>query len=119
MKVIRFKEAKSYEPDKDWKRICLCDQDDISIEYFEKPPGHCSPMHNHVNAQVMIVIKGKMKIFSEGKSEIILKEGDAVYFSGSEKHAIKNCSKKKSVGIDIFVPGRSFDFWTKRKKDKK
>ena len=35
MKVIHFDRAESYEPEKDWKRVSLCNQEEISIESVE------------------------------------------------------------------------------------
>jgi quercetin dioxygenase-like cupin family protein len=114
MKVIRFDGAESYEPEENWKRVNLCGEEDISIEYFVKPPGHASPEHDHPNAQVLLVLEGELSIFAGGREEILSK-GDAVYFPGGETHVITNTLKTPSVGLDIFVPGRSFDFWLKRK----
>jgi quercetin dioxygenase-like cupin family protein len=115
MKVIRFDKAESYEPEKDWKRVSLCNEADISVEHFVKPPGHASPLHEHPSAQVLIVLKGKM-VLTTDHEEIELKEGDAVYIPGNEPHGLKNALNETSIGIDIFVPGRSFDFWLKRKQ---
>ena len=114
MQVVRFNQAQTYEPEKDWKRVSLCGQEDISIEHFVKPAGHASPRHEHPNAQVLIVLKGKMVITTDdGEQE--LGENDAVYIPGGEPHIVTNPLKEPSVGVDIFVPGRSFDFWLKRK----
>jgi quercetin dioxygenase-like cupin family protein len=114
MKAIRFDNAESYEPEKDWKRVSLCSQKDISIEHFVKPPGHSSPRHEHPNAQVLIVLKGKLTIKTDD-DEQELSENDAVYIPGNEPHIVINPLQEPSIGIDIFVPGRSFDFWLKRK----
>ena len=114
MNVIRFTTAESYEPEKDWKRVSLCSQKDISIEHFVKPAGHASPRHEHPNAQILIVLKGKM-VISTDHEEQELSENDAVYIPGGEPHMVTNPLEEPSVGIDIFVPGRSFDFWLKRK----
>jgi quercetin dioxygenase-like cupin family protein len=114
MKIIRFKEAERYEPEKDWKRVSLCSEKDISIEHFIKPPGHASPHHEHPNAQVLIVLDGKLSVITEADGERELNEGDAVYIPGGEAHTVKNPLARPSMGIDIFVPGRSFDFWLKR-----
>ena len=114
MKVIRFNEAESYEPEENWKRVSLCNEEDISIEHFVKPPQHASPLHEHPNAQVLVVLKGKLAIITDEKEEQILEEGDAAYIPGDEPHIVKNLLDEPSVGIDIFVPGRSFDFWLKR-----
>ena len=114
MKVIRFDTADTYEPDKDWKRVSLCSEEDISIEHFEKPPGHASPKHGHPSAQVLIVLGGQLSITTDADGEALLGEGDAVYLPGNEEHVVKNPLDVTCVGIDIFVPGRPFDFWLKR-----
>ncbi len=118
MEIVRFKEANSCEPEPGWYRVSLAEKDFVSIEYFEKPPGHSSPMHKHENKQITIVIKGEMKASTE-KKEVILREMDSVFFPENELHKIENPGKEIAIGIDIFVPGRSFDFWLKRlaKKD--
>jgi quercetin dioxygenase-like cupin family protein len=118
MKVIRFDAAETYEPEKDWKRVSLCCEEDISVEHFVKPPGHASPRHEHPNAQVLVVLKGRLAIITEGDGEQDLAEGDAAYIPGNEPHVVKNPLEKACIGIDIFVPGRSFDFWLKRKQDR-
>ncbi len=115
MKVVRIADAESYEPEKDWKRISLCGECDISVEHFVKPPGHASPDHSHPNSQVLIVLEGKLAIITEKDGEQEVGVGDAVYLPGDEMHIVKNPLDVPSIGIDIFVPGRSFDFWTKRK----
>lgn len=113
MKVIRFNNAENYEPEKDWKRVSLCNQQDISIEHFVKPPEHSSPRHEHANAQVLIVLKGKLVITTDQEKQE-LSEHDTVYIPGNEPHIVTNPLNEPSVGIDIFVPGRSFDFWLQR-----
>ncbi len=115
MHVIRFDQAEKYEPEKDWRRSSLCSQPDISIEHFVKPAGHASPKHEHVNAQVLVVLEGKIVVTTDtDKRE--LGPGDAVYIPGNETHVVTNPLAVPSVGLDIFVPGRSFDFWSKRNR---
>ncbi len=114
MKVVRAKEAETYEPEKNWKRLSLCNQSDISIEHFIKPPGHASPRHSHPNAQVLVVLTGEI-IVANDNDEQRLSAGDAVYIPGDEPHIVSNPLDRESVGLDIFVPGRSFDFWLRRK----
>ena len=115
MKVIRFDTAETYEPEKDWKRASLCNQPEISMEHFVKPPRHASPWHEHPNAQVLFVLKGALSIATKGGGEALLSEGDAAYIPGGEVHIVTNALDEPSIGLDIFVPGRSFDFWLKRK----
>ncbi len=115
MKVFRFNQAETYEPEEDWKRASLCNQEDISIEHFVKPSKHASPRHDHPNTQVLVVLKGKLSIITDGYGEQVLSEGNAAYIPGGESHIVTNVLDEPSVGLDIFVPGRSFDFWLKRK----
>jgi quercetin dioxygenase-like cupin family protein len=114
MHVIRHTKAETYEPEADWKRTSLCVQPDISIEHFIKPPRHSSPKHEHTNAQVLVVLEGKITVVTDS-DEQTLDAGDAVYIPGSESHVVSNPLDTPSVGLDIFVPGRSFDFWLRRK----
>lgn len=115
MKVIHFKRAETYEPDEGWKRVSLCNERNISVEYFTKPPGHSSPMHQHPHEQVMVVLKGRMKVVTP-EAEEELQEGDAVYIPPEEPHRVENISEGTSIGLDIFCPGRPFDFWKERAK---
>ena len=115
MKHIRFSEAETYEPQIGWKRLSLCAEKEISIEHFIKPPGHASPEHSHPNVQVLVVLKGKLQVVGE-KETVLLGEGDTVYIPGNETHIVVNPSNEESVGIDIFIPGRSFDFWKNKMK---
>ncbi len=116
MKTIRFNTAESYEPEKDWKRLSLCAEHDISIEHFIKPPGHASPKHDHPNAQVLHVLEGQLSVITDEDGEHVLNPGDTVYIPGGQAHIVVNPLDIPSSGLDIFVPGRSFDFWLKRKK---
>jgi quercetin dioxygenase-like cupin family protein len=110
MKPIFFKSAQSYEPQTGWKRTSLCNQDAISIEYFVKPPYHASAEHSHDNAQVLVVLKGKMTVKNKD-SEVVLSENDCVFIEPNEVHIVTNILNEPSIGIDIFVPGRDFSFW--------
>ena len=116
MKVVRFKQAETYEPEKEWKRSSLCNEKEISVEHFVKPPFHASPLHSHSNAQILIVLQGQLSVVDDSGYEGVLDENDAVFIPGDEMHMVKNPLGEKSIGLDIFVPGRSFDFWVKRTK---
>ncbi len=114
MNIIKLPEGQTYQPEPGWKRVALAGSDKVSIEYFEKPLGHSSPLHQHTNEQVCIVIEGKMKIVNGEGEEAVLSVGDSAWFAPNEPHRVENAGEKLAKGIDIFVPGRSFDFWLKR-----
>ncbi len=116
MKVVRFDSADRYEPEKDWKRVSLCNETDISIEHFVKPPGHASPHHGHPAAQILVVLQGRLSVTDDSGNRHVLEENDCIYIPGDEMHTVTNELDTPSIGLDIFTPGRSFDFWRKRKE---
>ena len=115
MEVIHFQDTEKYEPQENWVRSNLCNKSDISIEHFAKPPKHSSPTHSHPNSQVLYVLQGEIIIKTED-DEQSLKIGDTVYIPGGETHTVINPLNEISIGLDIFIPGRSFDFWLNRNK---
>jgi quercetin dioxygenase-like cupin family protein len=64
-----------------------------------------------------MVLKGKLAIITD-EEELVVGETDTVYIPGNVPHVVKNLLDAPSSGLDIFVPGRSFDFWLKRKEGK-
>ena len=115
MNIIRISEGETYQPEPGWKRVALAGSEKVSIEYFEKPAGHSSPLHQHRSEQVCVVIKGKMKVVNGRGEEALLDAGDSVWFAPGEFHRVENAGEELAKGMDIFVPGRSFDFWRKKK----
>ncbi len=113
MKIVRSESAESYEPEEGWKRTSLCREHEISIEHFVKPARHASPLHNHPNLQILVVLSGKVVIRTDS-DEQVLNEGDCAFLSGGESHSVINPADEPATGLDIFVPGRSFDFWLNR-----
>ena len=113
MKVVRFEEAKKYQPEEDWNRRSLAGSDEFSFEWFDKPPGHSSPLHKHKNEQVTVVLKGEFTVYTENQ-EYRLKKYDSVHFPANEPHRIENTGDERAVGLDVFAPARSFDFWLDR-----
>jgi quercetin dioxygenase-like cupin family protein len=115
MEVIHFKDAETYEPQNNWIRKSLCNNSIISIEHFVKSPKHSSPKHDHPNSQILFVLKGQIVIETK-TDKVTLNENDTVFIPGDESHIVTNPNKDIAIGLDIFVPGRSFDFWKNRIK---
>lgn len=113
MKHVPFADAERYEPDQDWQRRALAGSDAFSFEWFEKPPGHASPMHDHENEQVCVCLDGELTVHFEAGS-VLLGPYDSVLIEAWETHAVENEGDETAVGLDVFAPGRSFDFWTNR-----
>lgn len=113
MKPVAFDEAESYEPEAGWRRVSLAGSNRFSFEWFEKPPGHSSPMHDHGNEQVCVCLRGELTVETE-ESAVTLVEGDSVLLESNETHRVENTGEDTAVGLDVFAPGRSFDFWTDR-----
>lgn len=110
MRVVHFKDAETCEPQVGWLRKSMCNNSVLSIEYFVKPPKHSSPKHHHPNAQILYVLKGQLIVETDDE-KVILDVNDSVFLEGNEIHKVINPNKSEAIGLDIFVPGRSFDFW--------
>lgn len=108
-----FDDAEAYEPDEGWRRVAMAGSDAVSFEWFEKPAGHSSPMHDHDNEQVCLCLEGELTVYTEDDA-VTLNEFDSVWLAGNEAHCVENTGETRAVGIDAFVPGRSFDFWLDR-----
>jgi quercetin dioxygenase-like cupin family protein len=113
MTPVEFDAAESYEPEDGWKRVSLAGSDRFSFEWFEKPPGHASPMHDHENEQVCVCLQGELTVETESAS-VTLGPHDSVHLDAWESHRVVNTGDEPAVGLDVFAPGRSFDFWTDR-----
>ena len=115
MKPVRFDDAETYEPEDGWRRVSMAGSDEFSFEWFEKPPGHSSPMHDHENEQVCLCLRGELTLYTED-DEITLEQYDSVWLEAWESHRVANEGDELAVGLDVFAPGRSFDFWTDREE---
>ncbi|WP_152043243.1 cupin domain-containing protein [Salinigranum salinum] len=113
MQRVSFNSAETYEPDEGWRRVSMAGSEDVTLEWFEKPPGHSSPMHDHANGQVCLVLSGELTIYTDDDAET-LEEYDSVWLDPWESHRVENTGDDIAVGLDVFAPGRSFDFWTDR-----
>ncbi|OVE85430.1 cupin domain-containing protein [Natronolimnobius baerhuensis] len=116
MEPVPFDDAETYEPDAGWQRAALAGSDRFSFEWFEKPPGHSSPMHDHENEQVCLCLEGELTVRTEDES-VTLEQYDSVWLEAWESHAVENTGDERAVGLDVFAPGRSFEFWTDREGD--
>ncbi|RNJ26295.1 cupin domain-containing protein [Halosegnis longus] len=115
MKPVPFEEAETYEPEDGWRRVSMAGSDRFSFEWFEKPPGHSSPMHDHENEQVCLCLEGELTVVTEDDS-VTLEQNDSVLLEANEPHRVENESEELAVGLDVFAPGRDFDFWTDREE---
>lgn len=116
MERVDFDEAETHEPDEGWQRRALAGSERFSFEWFEKPPGHSSPTHSHENEQVCLCLSGELTVHAEERS-VVLGAYDSVHLGADEPHRVENESDERAVGLDVFAPGRSFDFWTDRTGD--
>ncbi|WP_075936188.1 cupin domain-containing protein [Halosegnis longus] len=115
MKPVPFDEAETYEPEDGWRRVSMAGSDRFSFEWFEKPPGHASPMHDHENEQVCLCLEGELTVVTEDDS-VTLQTNDSVLLEANETHRVENEGDELAVGLDVFAPGRDFDFWTDREE---
>jgi quercetin dioxygenase-like cupin family protein len=114
MERVDFDTAETYEPEEGWRRVEMAGSENFSFEWFEKPAGHASPMHNHENEQVCVVTEGELTIHFEDSESVTIRDYDSVYLEPDELHSVENTGSTPARGVDVFAPGRSFDFWTDR-----
>jgi quercetin dioxygenase-like cupin family protein len=74
-------------------------------------------MHDHENEQVCIVLEGELTLHAEDGSSVTLGPYDSAWLEPWESHAVENTGDEMAVGLDVFAPGRSFDFWTDREDE--
>ncbi|WP_193309101.1 cupin domain-containing protein [Halorubrum halophilum] len=115
MDHVAFEDAETYEPEAGWARAALAGSDRFTFEWFEKPAGHSSPMHDHENEQVCLCLEGELVVHTEADSAV-LGPYDSVHLDGWESHRVENRTDERAVGLDVFAPGRGFDFWTDREE---
>jgi quercetin dioxygenase-like cupin family protein len=115
MKVVKVNQGETYAPEPGWKRVSLAGSEGMSVEYFEKPAGHSSPLHTHPNEQVSIILQGQMKVVNGMGEEALLGVGDSAWFAPDEPHRIENPTDELAIGVDIFCPGRDFGFWRRKR----
>jgi quercetin dioxygenase-like cupin family protein len=115
VKPVPFDDAETYEPEEGWRRVSMAGSDRFSFEWFEKPAGHSSPMHDHENEQVCLCLEGELTVVTED-DEVTLGPNDSVLLESNEAHRVENTGGERAVGLDVFAPGRSFDFWTDREE---
>lgn len=113
MNHVAFDDAETYEPDAGWRRVALAGSDQFSFEWFEKPPDHSSPMHDHENEQVCLCLEGELTVVTPDEA-VRLDPNDSVILESNESHRVANNGDEQAVGLDVFAPGRSFDFWENR-----
>ncbi|WP_144921747.1 cupin domain-containing protein [Halorubrum salsamenti] len=115
MEHVAFDDAETYEPEDGWARAALAGGDRFSFEWFEKPAGHSSPMHDHENEQVCVCLEGELVVHTEDDTAV-LERYDSVHLDAWESHRVENRTDERAVGLDVFAPGRGFDFWTDREE---
>ena len=115
MEAVQFNNGRTYEPEEGWRRIKLAGSERFTFEWFEKPSGHSSPMHDHENEQVCIVLEAELTVHTETESGT-LGPYDSVRLDTWEEHRVANTDDERAVGLDVFAPGRSFDFWMEREE---
>lgn len=62
-----------------------------ALRLMEWAPGGQTSYHRHQEEHEMFVIEGKAIAVGEGKKEMRLRAGDALYFAPCEGHQIRNC----------------------------
>lgn len=111
MEFTRFDDAAVERPAEGWRRAGLVASDALSVDWFEKPPGHVSERHSHEHEQVFVVISGTFVLHTDDES-VTLGPRDTARVDSWEEHYSENPSDEPCTGLNIFAPGREFPYWT-------
>ena len=74
-----------------------------TLVYFDLKKGALVPTHHHPSEQMSYVIRGKMKVTSEGK-EFIVSKGEVIHIAPEVGHQFE--ALEDSGVIDLFSPPR-------------
>jgi len=83
---------------------------EIMFTTFNFEKGSAVPLHTHPHEQLTYIVKGKLK-FQKKDKEIIVSEGDSIYFAPNEPHGVIEALEESKV-LDAFHPQRE-DFLEK------
>jgi quercetin dioxygenase-like cupin family protein len=112
MKYVRFDDAETENPSPGWRRAGLMSREAVSVDWFEKPPGHISKKHSHENEQIFVILEGTFVLHTDHES-VTLKPFDTAWVDSGEKHWSENPGTEPTTGLNIFAPGREFPYWSK------
>ncbi|MEM4780880.1 MAG: cupin domain-containing protein [Halalkalicoccus sp.] len=117
MEYVRFADATEERPEAGWRRAGLMSTGAVSVDWFEKPPGHVSERHSHRNEQVFVVLEGEFVLHTD-EGSVTLGRYDAARVDSDEPHWSENPGPEPTVGINVFAPGREFPYWSDRSRAK-
>jgi quercetin dioxygenase-like cupin family protein len=81
----------------------ILESDKIQFLLVKMTPNAIVPMHNHINEQMGICLKGKALIKTR-KEKLIVEENSVYKFASNEEHSVK--ALEETVFLDVFSPPR-------------
>ena len=78
--------------------------DNATIGYFTFKKGAIVPLHQHVNEQYTIILKGSVKVTIEGK-DYIVKAGEGIFIPSNVPHLFESL-EDGTIDMDFFAPKR-------------
>ena len=103
MEPVSFDDTETYEPKDGWRRVSMTGSDAFSFEWFEKPPGHSSLMHDPEKEQVCLCLEGELTLYTEDR-EVTLEQYDSARLESWEPHRVANGGDDLAVRLDVFGP---------------
>ncbi|MBS7655968.1 cupin domain-containing protein [Candidatus Bathyarchaeota archaeon] len=89
----------------------ILESDKIQFLLVKMASNAVIPMHNHLNEQMGICLKGKALIKTK-KEESIVEENSVYKFASNEEHSVK--ALEETIFLDVFSPPRE-DYSKKQK----
>jgi quercetin dioxygenase-like cupin family protein len=101
--VLTHTDAKSSQPESGLTRRVLAYNDKLFVAEHIMEKGWAGAVHSHPHDQAVYIVRGKIRVISQGKT-FDLGAGDAFVVRGGIEHGAS--AIEESVVVDVFTPCR-------------
>ncbi len=101
--VFAHTDARSSEPESGLTRRVLAYNDKLFIAEHKMEMGWAGALHSHPHDQAVYIVRGKIRVSSQGKT-FDLGAGDTFVVRGGVEHGAS--AIEESVVVDVFTPCR-------------
>ncbi len=101
--VVESAAGKESVPEPGLKRKILAFNEKLSLVEHRMEKGWVGKMHSHPHEQIVYVVRGHLKVMSEGKTTDV-RGGDSFVVRGGIEHGAS--AVEDSLVIDVFTPCR-------------
>jgi quercetin dioxygenase-like cupin family protein len=101
--VVKHEAAQESKPEQDLTRKVLAYNDKLFLAEHQMTKGWVGSVHSHPHEQIVYVVRGYLKVTSQGKT-FEVRAGDSFVVRGGVEHGAS--AVEDSLVIDVFTPCR-------------